>query len=738
MRRIFYCLLACVCATQIACTENVTVVSELPLTISPGVAPGESDGCAGDEIPEGRLRGLVYDIPLDTRLLPDFSTLSPVESVCLDRLDMTPRRSIYPGFPGLKDRFRWFAVELEGTFVVDTPGLFYFRLTSDDGSQLTLDGAMVVDNDGYHPRASPRAAPGSPQACTTFASSTGKARGRWRWSSRSRDPASNTRSSASIVRSKGRRDRVTPTVRERAWRLALFLAAAASAVPLWCAHHLPLADLPQHVAAIGMLRHWWDPALHLDTRYALNLGDSQYFSYHAAGAALSLVTGSAESANRVLMTGTAFAFPYALRSLLSALDRDRRLALLGAPAFWSAPLMMGFVTYVAAVPVATWAIALFVRELREPSRPRAIGLACLSCVLFSLHLSAYLVFLGSAALLASVLHRRPARIARALAWVAPSAVLTGAWALRGSLAMPATPKLEGQIAWTSTRTLAQQLPVWAHDIWRTHVDEACAIVLAVALIALALQRGRAPEDRWLARAAWAPLLVAGLAYWVLPYNIGAAVMLDVRMATFVILFAPLVLAPRPGLAGALPLLAVLASHGIGVADSVIEVRRAESEELGDVDRLIDRIPPGASVLTLPVHLTSRHTHWPPWVFLGSYHLAEAGGAAEMSFTRIRHWPLRDQPGSGDTQRPLFWTLAPCTFRNAFDGPRYDYLLVRASRDIFRAHPPGPAWQRLDQEREWSLYQREAGSSWPAWSDRVDPGPCVKDDESEPQPAVGDE
>ena len=531
---------------------------------------------------------------------------------------------------------------------------------------------------------------------------------------------------------------MTGTARERLWRLALFCAAAASAVPLWCARFLPLADLPQHVAAIGMLRHWWDPAFNLQSRYALNVGDSQYFVYHAAGAALSLVTGSAESANRVLLTAAAVAFPYALRSLLSAFDRDERLAIFAAPAFWSAPLMMGFVPYVAAVPVATWAIALFVRQARRPSRARGVGLACTACVLFSLHLSAYLVFLGSAALVAIPLRRRPAAIARVLAWVAPSVALLAAWAARGSLAMPAVARPESsQMAWASTRTLAQQLPVWAHDIWRTHVDEACTVVLAAALVALALQRGRPPGDRWLARAAWAPLLVAALAYWVLPYNIGAAVMLDVRMAIFLVLFAPLVLSPRAGLLGSLPIVAVLVSHLVSVADSAVEVRRTESEELGDIGRLIDRVPPGARVLTLPIHLTSRHTHWPPWVFVGSYHVARAGGEAEMSFTRIRHWPIRDLPATEDTRRPLFWTLAPCTFRNAFDGPTTDYLLVRAQHDIFRGRPAGPRWRRIDQEREWSLYERDPDGEWPATPDRPDRGPCVKEDAETPSPAGPD-
>jgi hypothetical protein len=205
-----------------------------------------------------------------------------------------------------------------------------------------------------------------------------------------------------------------------------------------------------------------------------------------------------------------------------------------------------------------------------------------------------------------------------------------------------------------------------------------------------------------------------------------------------VVFAPLVLTPRPGLAGSLPLVAVFVSHLVGVADSVVEVRRTEREELGDVGRLLDRIPPGARVLTLPVHLTSKHTHWPPWVFLGSYHLAQAGGEAEMSFTRIRHWPIRDLPATGDARRPLFWTLAPCTFRNAYDGPSADVLLVRSTQDIFRGHPPGPRWRRVDQEREWSLYEREPGGDWPATSDRPDPGPCAKGDDAEPSQATPDD
>jgi hypothetical protein len=140
------------CVTQQ--TEEIISIPGYPdftVSVSPGVAPGLTDGCDGDQLPTGRMRGSVYYIPLETRLIPSFDTLSRIETVCLDRLDVTPRRSVYPAFPGMRDRYRWFAVNLEGTFTVDNPGLYYFRLTSDDGSQFYIDNALVVDNDGYHP-----------------------------------------------------------------------------------------------------------------------------------------------------------------------------------------------------------------------------------------------------------------------------------------------------------------------------------------------------------------------------------------------------------------------------------------------------------------------------------------------------------------------------------------------------------------------------------------------------------
>ena len=99
--------------------------------------------------PPGRLCGRVYDVPLETRRLPDFQSLRPFEAMCTDRLDVSLRRG-FPGFPGVRGRYEWFGMDLAGTVDVRAPGAFRFRLTSDDGSRLFIDDALVVDNDGYH------------------------------------------------------------------------------------------------------------------------------------------------------------------------------------------------------------------------------------------------------------------------------------------------------------------------------------------------------------------------------------------------------------------------------------------------------------------------------------------------------------------------------------------------------------------------------------------------------------
>ena len=52
------------------------------------------------------------------------------------------------------NRSNWFAIRYGGKFNITDEGFYKFKLASDDGSQLLLDGDKIIENDGIHEFAS--------------------------------------------------------------------------------------------------------------------------------------------------------------------------------------------------------------------------------------------------------------------------------------------------------------------------------------------------------------------------------------------------------------------------------------------------------------------------------------------------------------------------------------------------------------------------------------------------------
>lgn len=94
--------------------------------------------------------GEVFFIEPGTQRIPDLSKLTPQGVIYAEAFDVAPR-SFDEGFPGLTDRFEWFAIRYRGRFRAEHGGVHRFRLVSDDGARLFLDGRLVIDNDGLHP-----------------------------------------------------------------------------------------------------------------------------------------------------------------------------------------------------------------------------------------------------------------------------------------------------------------------------------------------------------------------------------------------------------------------------------------------------------------------------------------------------------------------------------------------------------------------------------------------------------
>lgn len=97
----------------------------------------------------GAFRGQVCSIPRGTPSIRSLGSCQPVRELYTDSFNI-PTRAFDLGFPGLPGQNEWFAILYTGAFEVERSGLYEFRLASDDGSILEIDGQLVIDNDGCH------------------------------------------------------------------------------------------------------------------------------------------------------------------------------------------------------------------------------------------------------------------------------------------------------------------------------------------------------------------------------------------------------------------------------------------------------------------------------------------------------------------------------------------------------------------------------------------------------------
>ena len=86
-----------------------------------------------------------YDVGVDMRQVPELAPGEVPNAVRLGKsIDLHSSRG---NFTPLKDLF---VTEIVGFVNVARVGIYGFRLTSDDGARLWIDGKLVVDNDGLH------------------------------------------------------------------------------------------------------------------------------------------------------------------------------------------------------------------------------------------------------------------------------------------------------------------------------------------------------------------------------------------------------------------------------------------------------------------------------------------------------------------------------------------------------------------------------------------------------------
>ena len=113
------------------------------------VAPKISGPIAFGNGTGGAFRGLAYVIPDGTTSMPDLGTLVPFATLYTDSFEVKSQ-DFSGGFPGALAQEEWFAIRYDGAFMVPADGTYRFKLQSDDGAVLHIDGAKIIDDGNQH------------------------------------------------------------------------------------------------------------------------------------------------------------------------------------------------------------------------------------------------------------------------------------------------------------------------------------------------------------------------------------------------------------------------------------------------------------------------------------------------------------------------------------------------------------------------------------------------------------
>ncbi|MDQ2774335.1 MAG: PA14 domain-containing protein [Acidobacteriota bacterium] len=96
------------------------------------------------------LQGEIYFIRRNTDKFPKLKKRKPVGTIYTTQLNV-PTRDFKEGFPGITNRYEWFAIDYTGKFWIEDAGVYRFSLMADDGAKLYIDDKLVIDNGGVHP-----------------------------------------------------------------------------------------------------------------------------------------------------------------------------------------------------------------------------------------------------------------------------------------------------------------------------------------------------------------------------------------------------------------------------------------------------------------------------------------------------------------------------------------------------------------------------------------------------------
>ncbi len=504
-------------------------------------------------------------------------------------------------------------------------------------------------------------------------------------------------------------------------RILFFALAVLAVVPLWVSDYPPLQDLPQHAAAIRVLADFSVPELRFQEHFELALGQTQYLAYYGFAVVLAKVFGVVLG-QRLLLSLALIATAYSVRALLRALGRDSALAFLVFPLLWNAHTVLGFVNFIAAIPLTFYGLA-FAASMRLGAEGRFLGprlspvlFGIVSLVAFFTHVVPWAFLILGAVLFAFGPDSRGTL--RRIAPLVPSLVVAVVWLLlspagRSVLGAAGLSDQAGAAPHFQTPLeVIKSAPDWLTNVLPGATDDwvlfawVFLVVACVALGAGARAREETPDGRLgrslLVRLAFLSPLALVAAFvtpssyqWIWPIN--------ARFPLLALLFLiPILPVPRARWRGAV--IALAAALGIASAVQVSVAFHAYGrDELGPLDAALDAIPPGQRVAGLIFDQRSPHVRFSPLMHSVAWYQARKGGAVMFTFADFPQSPFRFRDDARPPPVPPRWEWMPWRVRANPELLWYDYVLVRGGPG--RIATAGSGFDRVFDRGRWSVWKR---------------------------------
>jgi len=272
------------------------------------------------------------------------------------------------------------------------------------------------------------------------------------------------------------------------WWTAIFVVLSVAAIyPIWRSRHPPIQDLPQHLAAISVLKNY--PDLGLGQYFELHLLRTQYLAYYLVAQGLSYITG-VTLANKILLCIAIIALPLSIVALLRSLGRDPRLAVFAFGLTYNAHLVLGFFNFLAALPLVFFGLAAAVRLREKHTLKRQVVLGILLLVCFYMHVVPF-AFLGLGAVAVLIGDDLKRTVQRGYSFI-PVTIAAGAWlastpAGRATLAAAEATESEQRPIYVTVGQALRELPTWLTDVLHRERDDqllvswACLLLLSLAI-----------------------------------------------------------------------------------------------------------------------------------------------------------------------------------------------------------------------------------------------------------------